>query len=120
VIATFLLLMVALGLVGVMWQNVTQRTREIGLRRATGASAGAIRRQVVGEMLLMAGFGVVAGAAVVAQLPILGWFAGLGGGTLVLALLVAAALVAGLTIACGIYPSRLATAVRPAEALHHE
>jgi putative ABC transport system permease protein len=120
VIATFLLLMVALGLVGVMWQNVTQRTREIGLRRAIGASAGAIRRQVLGEMLVLTGFGVVAGAAVVAQLPILGWFAGLTGGTLLLGLLLAAALVAGLTLACGIYPSRLATAVHPAEALHHE
>jgi putative ABC transport system permease protein len=120
VIATFLLLMVALGLVGVMWQNVTQRTREIGLRRAIGASAGAIRRQVLGEMLVLTGFGVVAGAAVVAQLPILGWFGGLTGRTLGLGLLLSAALVAGLTLLCGIYPSRLATAVHPAEALHHD
>ena len=36
-VAVFLLLMVVLGLTGVMWQNVTRRTREIGLRRATGA-----------------------------------------------------------------------------------
>jgi putative ABC transport system permease protein len=120
VIALFLLLMVALGLVGVMWQNVTQRTREIGLRRASGASAGAIRRQVVGEMLLLAGFGVVLGAAIVAQLPILGWFAGLDAATLVESFAFSAALIAGLTLLCGVYPSRLATAIHPAEALHHE
>src|SRR5262249_37045726 len=31
VVAAFLLLMVALGLLGVLWQNVTRRTRELGL-----------------------------------------------------------------------------------------
>ncbi len=36
VVAAFLLIMVALGLTGVLWLNVTQRTREIGLRRAEG------------------------------------------------------------------------------------
>jgi putative ABC transport system permease protein len=39
VIAAFLLLMVAFGLFGVLWQNTTQRIPEIGLRRAVGASA---------------------------------------------------------------------------------
>ena len=38
-VAAFLMLMVALGLLGVLWQSVTQRTREIGLRRAKGAHA---------------------------------------------------------------------------------
>ena len=37
-VAGFLMVMVGLGLIGVLWQNVTQRTREIGLRRATGAA----------------------------------------------------------------------------------
>lgn len=32
-------LRLALGLTGVLWQSVTRRTREIGLRRAMGASA---------------------------------------------------------------------------------
>ena len=37
-VAAFLLLMVALGLTGVVWQSVTERTREFGLRRAKGAT----------------------------------------------------------------------------------
>ena len=46
IVAVFLLLMVGLGLIGVLWQNLLQRTREIGLRRAAGASrvGASIRR----------------------------------------------------------------------------
>ncbi|MES2350075.1 MAG: ABC transporter permease, partial [Pseudomonadota bacterium] len=54
VIAAFLLVMVAFGLFGVLWQNTTQRVPEIGLRRALGADAGAIYRQIVSEQLLLA------------------------------------------------------------------
>ena len=39
-VGLFLLLMVVLGLTGVLWQNVTRRTREIGLRRAKGRRPG--------------------------------------------------------------------------------
>ena len=38
VVSLFLLVMVAMGLSGVLWLHVTQRTREIGLRRAKGAT----------------------------------------------------------------------------------
>ena len=43
VIAAFLISMVALGLSGVLWQNVTRRTREIGLRRALGATGNEVQ-----------------------------------------------------------------------------
>jgi putative ABC transport system permease protein len=54
VVAGFLLLMVVLGLTGVMWQNVTRRTREIGLRRAVGACRADIHRQIVAEVMVTA------------------------------------------------------------------
>ena len=62
VVAGFLMLMVALGLTGVLWQNVTQRTREIGLRRAKGATARRIHRQILGELLVMTTLALAAGA----------------------------------------------------------
>ena len=42
-ITSFLMIMVGLGLVGVLWLNVTRRTAELGLRRAMGASSISVR-----------------------------------------------------------------------------
>ena len=50
IVAAFLLIMVALGLTGVLWLNVTQRTQEIGLRRAKGATILDVQWQIVGEV----------------------------------------------------------------------
>ncbi|HYO15005.1 MAG TPA: ABC transporter permease, partial [Thermoanaerobaculia bacterium] len=69
IVAFFLLLMVALGLFGVLWQNLLQRTRELGLRRAAGASRAAVHRQVLWEQTLLTSLGVLLGAVVVVQVP---------------------------------------------------
>ena len=69
--AFFLLLMVGLGLIGVLWQNLLQRTREIGLRRAAGASRAEVHRQVLMEQMLLTTLGVLLGTMLVAQIPIL-------------------------------------------------
>ena len=49
-----------------------------------------------------------------------GWFSVLDAGLIATGLVAAAVLIAALTLVCGVVPSRLATAVRPAEALHYE
>lgn len=120
IVGSFLLAMVALGLVGVVWQNVSERTREIGLRRAVGASGPAIHRQFVLEMLLLAAAAIAAGTLVAIQLPLLdlvgavplsvvaGGLAAAG-----LALLLLSGLAAWL-------PSRLASRVTPSAALRYE
>ncbi len=72
-VAGFLLLMVTLGLSGVMWQNVTQRIRELGLRRAKGADRARIKRQIFLEIALMTGIAMALGALLLAQVPMLGW-----------------------------------------------
>ena len=61
VISAFLILMVALGLTGVMWQNVTRRTREIGLRRALGARTTDVMRSVTRHTLMALLLGTLAG-----------------------------------------------------------
>jgi putative ABC transport system permease protein len=119
-LAGFLMIMVALGLVGVLWQNVTQRTRELGLRRAKGATAVRIRRQVLGELFIMTSLAMAVGYFVVVQLPITGWFPMATGRIYWQGLLIATASMAVLTAAAGLYPSFLATRIQPAEALHYE
>src|SRR5262249_42100921 len=72
IVSLFLIAMVALGLTGVLWQTVTRRTREIGLRRAVGANGAQVRRQVLGEVALLTTLALIVGAIIAAQLPLLG------------------------------------------------
>ena len=120
VIAGFLLLMVGMGLTGVLWQTVTQRTREIGLRRAKGATARDIRTQIIGELVVMTSVAVAAGTAIALQFPLLKLTGLINNSVYLVSLVVSAACIYLLTMACAWYPSRLATAVSPAEALHYE
>jgi putative ABC transport system permease protein len=119
-VAGFLLLMVVLGLTGVMWQNVTRRTREIGLRRATGARRADIRRQIVGEVMITATLGLVVGALIAVQVPLVGPFTFVPLGVVLQALVVSAGLILLLAGLCGLYPGFSATRIPPAEALHYE
>lgn len=119
-VAFFLLLMVGLGLFGVLWQNLIQRTREIGLRRAIGASQGAVHRQVVMEQLLLTSLGVLLGAILVAQIPILDLMSFLNGRVFMGGMLFAMLSIYLLSALCALYPSAMAARVPPAEALRYE
>lgn len=122
-IAGFLLLMVGLGLTGVVWQSVTRRIREFGLRRAKGATIAAVRRQVLIEMVIMTSLALVAGVILLGQLPLLPLPIELQivrGPVFLGSLAISVAAIYLLTLACGWYPSRLATKIAPAEALHYE
>lgn len=119
-VAGFLLLMVALGLTGVLWQNVTQRTKEIGLRRAKGATAAKIYQQILGEMAVVASFGMIAGSLIVVQLPLFDLLSFISGHVYGYSFTISVLIIYVITLVCSVYPSRLATKVKPAEALHYE
>ena len=120
VVALFLILMVALGLTGVLWQTVTRRTREIGLRRAVGASGAGVRAQVIGEVAVLVTLAVILATIVIVQLPLLGAFRLTTPGEVMLGFIAALAGIYGITLLCGAYPSWLASTVDPAEALRYE
>src|SRR5205085_3629113 len=59
VIAPLLLALVAIGIYAVISYTVSQRTREIGVRMAMGATSNTIVRQIVAEGIQVAAVGVV-------------------------------------------------------------
>jgi putative ABC transport system permease protein len=115
----FLILNVALGLFGVLWQTINQRRAELGVRRALGATAGAISSQVVGEILVLTTFGLVLGLLVAAQFPLLGVM-DVQPGVYLTAMGLAALGLYALAVGCALYPSRLAAGIQPAVALREE
>ena len=119
-VAGFMLVMVALGMVGVLWQSVARRRREIGLRRALGATGRGVSLQVLGELLVVTTAGLLLGAALAVQFPLLGAIGWVSSGVYAVAMVLAALAIYGLTVLSALYPSWLATQVQPAEALHYE
>jgi putative ABC transport system permease protein len=122
-IGGFLLLMVALGLTGVVWQSITERTREFGLRRAKGATARHIRRQVLWELTIVTSIALLLGLLLAAQLPLIPFPRLLpkpGVGVTLVSLATSMSSLYLLTLLCSWYPSRLATRIQPADALHYE
>lgn len=119
IILGFMLLMVALGLLGVLWQNVLQRVQEIGLRQAMGASRMSVLKQISVEMFIQASLGMALGALVALQVPLLAplpveksvWIAGFFTTVAIIFLII------GLS---SLYPSFLASRIQPAHALKDE
>jgi putative ABC transport system permease protein len=119
-VAGFLILMVGLGLTGVLWQSVTRRTEEMGIRRAMGAKAAHVRWQILGELLALTTMAAGIGSLIFLQLPALQVFGWIPLHVYLLALILALLVLFTFVTVCGIYPAWLATRVRPAEALQHE
>ena len=61
--ALFAVILASLGIYAVISYSVRQRTPEMGIRLALGASPASLQRGIVGEALVLAGIGMVAGIA---------------------------------------------------------
>jgi putative ABC transport system permease protein len=119
VVCGFLILNVALGLFGVLWYNINRRISEIGLRRAIGASSGKVYQQFIGEVLVLATFGIIMGVIIALQFPLLKVF-GVQTGVYLAAMMSAVIIIYLLAAGCAAYPSRQAAVIPPAAALHEE
>ena len=61
IIAAITMLSSAIGLMNIMLVSVTERTREIGIRKAIGATRHTIRNQFLAEAIVIAQFGGLLG-----------------------------------------------------------
>ncbi len=118
-IAFFLILNVALGLMGVLWYSINRRRTEIGLRRAIGASGKRILLQIIGEAIVLGTFAIVIGIAFAVQVPILQLF-DTKIGIYIAGILTASVFLYFIITICAFYPSVLAAKVQPVDALHSE
>ena len=121
VTALVALLMACIGTYGVMAYTVSQRTRELGVRVALGATPAGVLRLVLGGALRLVGIGIVIGVAGVVAMS-RGLQAILVGtrATDPLALSAVALALAAVTAASSWVPARRATQVDPMEALRAE
>ncbi len=115
----------AIGIINIMLVAVADRTREIGLRKALGATNNSIMFQFFTEgaflTVLSGGFGIGGAAALMAALSKLPSPPGWDPPTLSLSSAILALVslsVAG--IAAGLYPARQAAALQPVDALRKE
>ena len=124
-IAGISLLVGGIGVMNIMLVSVTERTREIGIRRAVGATAGDIVKQFVTEALTLSLFGGIVGIAIGVGTSFALDGRELGGQemttliqpwSIAMAFLVAA----GVGFASGSYPAYRATTVDPIAALRNE
>lgn len=120
-IAAISLLVGGIGIMNIMLASVTERTREIGIRRAMGARQGDIVVQFLIETVLLSGAGGVLGVIVGISIPVaVQHFAGVTTVVKVWSPALAFLISVFTGIAFGIYPARRAARMNPVEALRHE
>jgi putative ABC transport system permease protein len=120
-IASVSLLVGGIGIMNIMLVSVTERTREIGVRMAVGATEEDVKMQFLSEALVLSSIGGLVGIAF-----------GMAGSALVshlahwttfvspLSVVVAVVFSAGVGIIFGYYPASKAAALDPIEALRYE
>ena len=120
-IASISLLVGGIGVMNIMMVSVTERTREIGTRKALGAPASAIRMQFITEsviLCLIGGFiGIVLGLALG---TVLSNVVGYAAKPSIAAILIAVGFSMAIGVFFGYYPANKAAKLDPIEALRYE
>ena len=119
-VAGISLLVGGIGVMNIMLVSVTERTREIGIRKALGAKTGSIVAQFLCESAIISGIGGIIGILIGAGLSGLVGLLNIGGLSArisPLAVLLTTCFSCGVGIIFGIYPARKAARLSPIEAL---
>ena len=120
-IAGISLLVGGIGIMNIMLASVTERTREIGIRRAIGAKRKQIIRQFLMETVVLSSLGGFVGMVLGLLIPtLITHFAGMPTIVTPSSLLLSLGISMGIGIIFGLYPAARAAALDPIIALRHE
>ncbi len=120
-IAGISLLVGGIGIMNIMLASVTERTREIGVRRAIGARRSQIIQQFLIETMVLSGVGGVIGIAVGILIPLLiTRFSGMPTVVPLYSLVLSFGISVTIGLIFGLYPAVRAARLDPIVALRHE
>ena len=121
VVASIALLVGGFGVMNIMLVSVTERTREIGIRKSLGAKTKAIKRQFMAEAGMITLIGGLIGIVTGLILGTVICFAiGAKPAFSIMSIIIASAFSCGIGLFFGIYPAKKAAMLNPIDALRHE
>jgi putative ABC transport system permease protein len=128
-VAAISLVVGGIGVLNIMLVSVTERTREIGIRKAIGATRRAVLEQFLIEAVVLAGLGGIIGVGVGIGLSVLGatiapalgpTFESFAPAVTIPSIVISFAISLAIGLVAGGYPANRAARLRPIEALRYQ